>query len=378
MMIENDTLFDWLHLIRTPNVGPITFWRLLERHGSARNALLALPTLANHLHKPYNLYEKDAVEQELKKAQKHNIHIIPAFDPAYPPLLKHVPDAPPLLYVWGEKSILTTPGIGIVGARNSSLMARRLTEQFARELGEAGYSIVSGLARGIDRHAHLASLTTGTIAVVAGGVDVIYPPEHQELHAQIRETGCVISEMPLGLHPGSTHFPRRNRIISGISQGTIVMEAALKSGSLITARYTLEQNRELFAVPGSPQDPRCQGTNDLIRKGAHLTQTSSDVLEVLKSNLQSYVCSSRIPASLAEDPLEYNETDEEEPDYTPDVPLTQKILQDLSYTPVSIDFLINQYQTPAVSVMSSLLDLELMGDIVRYSNGMIALQDKLN
>lgn len=376
MMLKNDNILEWIRLIRSTNVGPITFWRLVERHGSVSNVIKALPKIADRLERTISLCDESIAIQELEKAHRLGVHLVAGFHEDYPALLKHISDVPPILYVWGQRSVLNRPTVGIVGARNSSLVARRLTEQFAKELGEAGYVTASGLARGIDRHVHKGSLKTGTIAVVAGGVDVIYPPEHRELHTQIRENGCVISEMNLGLHPGSTHFPRRNRIISGLSEGTLVVEAALKSGSLITARYALEQNRELFSMPGSPQDPRCQGSNELIRKGAHLVQSAGDVIEILKSGIKKKPQPFQYELSLEEQEEGYQAGRSEEEAILEDPKLAQIILGDLSYTPIAIDFLVEQYQVPVSQIMSVLLDLELVGLIVRYPNGTVALQDE--
>lgn len=374
---ENENIIDWLRLIRSTTIGPVTFWQLVHRYGTVSNALQALPQVADRLNRPITLCSKENAQQELDKAQRLGVQILGTFHPNYPPLLKHIPDCPPIIYVWGNSELLKGRCVGIVGARNSSLVSRRYTEQLAQELGQAGYSVASGLARGIDRHAHEGSLKTGTVAVVAGGVDVIYPPEHKELHQQIRQMGCIVSEMPLGLHPGSTHFPRRNRIISGVSEGTVVIEAALKSGSLITARYTLEQNRELFALPGSPLDPRCQGTNDLIKKGAHLVQSVSDILDVLQSPPQiSHLEEAR--HALFGDFSEKNfEKGEKKNHPIPEeaTNLTQTILKDLSHTPISIDFLVEQYRLPVSQILSAILDLELVGLVDRFSNGSIALHE---
>lgn len=375
MMIDNENILEWIRLIRSTNVGPVTFWRLVERHGSVSAVIKALPKIADRLERTFELCPEDAAIQELERAHQLGVHIVAAFHADYPALLKHISDVPPILYVWGQRRVLNRPTVAIVGARNSSLVARRLTEQFAKELGEAGYVTASGLARGVDRHVHKGSLETGTIAVVAGGVDIIYPPEHRELHAQIRENGCVISEMSLGLHPGSTHFPRRNRIISGLSEGTLVVEAALKSGSLITARYALEQGRELFSMPGSPQDPRCQGSNDLIKRGAHLVQSANDVLEILKSDIKRKPLPLSYELTLQEQEDGYLSDGGEGEGALEDPKLAQVILEDLSYTPIAIDFLVHQYQVPVSQILSVLLDLELVGHIVRFSNGTVALQE---
>ncbi len=275
----------WLRLIRTENVGPITFNRLLERFGSAERALAELPSLAKRGGKleGVKIAAPGDAEKEIEKAAKYGARIIAKCEPDYPAFLEQVEDAPPVVTVIGHVSLFKKPALGVVGARNASLSGRRITEDFSAKTGAAGYAIVSGLARGIDSAAHKASLATGTVAVVAGGIDVIYPPENKDLYKEISEQGAVIAESPFGTEPIARHFPRRNRIISGMSLGVLVMEAAAKSGSLITARMALEQNREVFAVPGSPLDPRAEGTNGLIRDGAHLATTADDIIQVLKS-----------------------------------------------------------------------------------------------
>lgn len=368
----NENTYNALRLIRSSNVGPITFWQLYQRYGTLPKAIDSLSEISIQFNRPLSLCPKELVDQELKKAKSLGIQIISYFDPTYPPLLKHIPDAPPILYVWGNTEVLSRQMIGVVGARNASLIARKYTEQLSEELGKENYIIASGLARGIDKHAHLGSLKTGTVAVVAGGVDIIYPPEHKELHKLIQNNGCIVSEMPIGLHPGSTHFPRRNRIISGMSQGTLVVEAALKSGSLITARYTLEQNRELFAMPGSPMDPRCHGTNDLIKKGAHLIQSSQDILEILKtSTFMDHLAEPTNILDKGEEPETFTLRAESENS----LDLSKLILKDLSYIPIEINILVEQYNVPVAKILSTLLDLELVGLVTRFSNGTIALSE---
>ncbi len=380
MNIQNDNIIDWLRLIRSTTIGPVTFWQLVHRYGSVSKALDALPHLGDRLNRPFTLCSGENAQLELDKARRLGVQILGSFHADYPRMLKHIPDSPPILYVWGDAAILNRRCVGIVGARNSSLVSRRFTEKLANELGQAGYGIASGLARGIDRHAHEGSLKTGTVAVVAGGVDVIYPPEHKDLHKQIQETGCVVGEMPLGLHPGSTHFPRRNRIISGLSEGTVVIEAAMRSGSLITARYALEQGRELFALPGSPLDPRCQGTNDLIKKGAHLVQSVTDILEILQSPPQiNHLEEARLNFYGKFESVEIGEDGAREGAIPPVLEdshnLSQLILKDLSHVPIGIDYLVDQYKIPVAQVLSAILDLELVGLVDRFANGNVALKD---
>jgi DNA processing protein len=272
---------DWLRLIRTENVGPVTFYQLLSRFGSAGAALEALPGLATRggRHVPLAPYPKSFAERELAVAEKAGIALIAWGEPDYPEALAAVDDAPPLIALRGRRELLRRRAIAIVGARNASANGRRLARDIAGDLGQHGLAVASGLARGIDAAAHLGALPSGTVAVVAGGVDIVYPEENRELYEAIAENGAIIAEPPLRTVPQARHFPRRNRLISGLALGVVVVEAAARSGSLITARYALDQGRDIFAVPGSPLDPRCRGTNDLIRRGAHLTESAEDVLQ---------------------------------------------------------------------------------------------------
>lgn len=364
---------DWLRLIRSETVGPTTFWQLLKQFRSAKEALNGLCEIARRNGKAIKLCPESEALNEINLHKKQGLKLIPAYEPEFPQLLKETPDCPPLLSVYGDPSTLNRPTIGIVGARNASLLGRKLAEQLARDLSDANWSIASGLARGIDRHAHIGtfsgSLRAGTVAAVAGGVDIIYPLEHKELYHQIATAGAVISEMPLGQFPGANHFPRRNRLISGISRGVIIVEAAYKSGSLITARYTLEQNRELFAVPGSPLDPRCRGTNDLIRNGACLVESAEDVLNAIGPSENYKVCQegSRLPLGY-----EYLDLNAQSRDFSP-TEVRERILQDLSHTPISIDLLMEQSDYLPQEIMTVLLDLELAGKIHRHMDNRVSL-----
>ena len=273
----------WLRLIRSENVGTITFHRLVERFGSAGAALEALPELARRGGgaRKIKVCPKAAAEREMEALDSLGARLIARGEAGYPALLAHIDDAPPLLGVIGHAHLLERTAIAVVGARNASLNGRRFARRLAGDLGSGGLLVVSGLARGIDSSAHEGALETGTAAVLAGGIDVVYPEEAAGLYADIRERGVLMSEMPPGTRPQARHFPRRNRLISGLSRGVVVVEASPRSGSLITARLALEQGREVFAVPGSPLDPRARGTNDLIRQGATLTESADDVFAVL-------------------------------------------------------------------------------------------------
>ncbi|HEX2113811.1 MAG TPA: DNA-processing protein DprA, partial [Alphaproteobacteria bacterium] len=274
---------DRLRLIRTDNVGPVTYLQMLRHFGSATAALQALPELARRggRAKPPRIPSIMEAEAEIALAAKRGARLITWGETSYPATLAAVTDAPPVLYVLGRGELLLQRAVAIVGARNASANGVRFARQLAADLGSAGLVVVSGLARGIDTAAHQGALATGTIGVMAGGVDVVYPPENSRLHADIAARGAVVSEMPPGLEPQARHFPRRNRIVSGLSVGVVVVEASPRSGSLITARLAGEQGRDVFAVPGSPLDPRARGTNDLIRQGATLTEGAADVLAAL-------------------------------------------------------------------------------------------------
>jgi DNA processing protein len=276
--------FDWLRLIRSENVGPRTFRALVNHAGGAKAALEALPELAARggLKRNIRIAGADEVERELELARKLGVRFVALGEPEYPPALRASEEAPPpILAFRGREEALQQPAVAIVGSRNASAAGLAFADRLARGLGQAGYVVVSGLARGIDLRAHVAALETGTIGVLAGGHAKIYPPEAIPLAPRIAEHGAVISEMPLEWEPRGRDFPRRNRIVSGLSLGVVVVEAARGSGSLITAKFAAEQNRELFAVPGSPLDPRAEGANDLLRDGAKLCARLDDVLNIL-------------------------------------------------------------------------------------------------
>ena len=278
---------DWLRLIRTPSVGPRLFIDLIDRFGSPAAAIDALPDIARRAKGKRRLAAPPVpdIEAELNRLYAVGGCLIAMCEPDYPTPLAAIADPPPVLIIRGDIDLLHRPMVAMVGARNASSNGKRFAEEIAADLGAAGYIVVSGLARGIDGAAHRGALQTGTVAAVAGGIDVVYPPEHGGLQTQIAESGAVVSEQPVGTQPTARHFPARNRLISGLASGVLVVEAAKKSGSLITARLALEQGREVFAVPGSPRDPRCRGSNDLIRQGAVLTESADDVVDVLQRQM---------------------------------------------------------------------------------------------
>jgi DNA processing protein len=366
---------DWLRLIRTENVGPVTFYQLLHRFGSAGAALDALPSLANRggLQARLALFPRAAAERELAELDKVGATILAWGEPDYPAPLAAIDDAPPLLAVRGDKTLLSRAAIAVVGARNASANGRRLARELAGELGRHGYLVASGLARGIDAAAHLGGLASGTVAVLAGGVDIVYPPENQELYEAIVERGAVVAEPALGTVPQARHFPRRNRIISGLSLGILVVEAAARSGSLITARFALDQGREVFAVPGSPLDPRCRGTNDLIRRGATLTESVEDVLQQLPAQPPGKAhrppASSELPAWLGPAAIETPAQTLGEPRDLARAQITER----LGPTPVAVDELVRQCHLSPAMVVTILLELELAGRLERHPGNQVSL-----
>jgi len=351
-----------LRLIRTDSIGPVTYRQLVARFGTAQAALDALPDLARRGNRTLAIFPEEAAQAELAAAAKLGAHLLFIGTPDYPALLAHSETAPPVLYARGDTGLLERPAVAIVGARNASAAGVRFARQLAMDLGAGEQVIVSGLARGIDAAAHAAALDSGTIAVVAGGVDVAYPPDHADLMGRIADQGLIIAEQPPGTEPQARHFPRRNRIIAGLAAGTIVVEGAAKSGSLITARLAAELGREVMAVPGSPLDPRAGGCNQLIREGATLVRDAGDVLEALTSLSGD----PRLPAGggVAEPPP---------PALTTPETARTTLLALLSPTPVPMDDLVRQSALPAAQVASVLLDLELEGALVRHAGARVAL-----
>ena len=349
---------DWLRLARTENVGPVTFDQLLQRFGSAGAALAALPDLARRGGRPIRLATEAQVDKELADGAALGARLIGSCEPAFPQALAALDPPPPVIWTRGRIELLDQPCVAIVGARVASAAGQRFARGLAAELGQSGLVVVSGLARGIDAAAHEGGLPTGTVAVLGGGVDDIYPPEHAGLYARIAETGCVVSENEPGRTATARDFPRRNRIISGLSRAVVVVEAELRSGSLITARLAAEQGREVLAVPGSPLDPRAKGTNDLIRQGAALCEGADDVLRALEG-LRGFREPDR--GGYAAGPT---------PD--PDDALREAVCALLSPTPVSRDELVRATGAPAALVFAALVELSLAGRAELQSGGMVA------
>ena len=356
---------DWLRLIRSQNVGPRTFRALINHFGGARAAIEALPTLARRggANGAAQICSRADAEREFAAAKKLGVALVALGEPDYPLRLQMIDDAPPVLAIRGHAPALALPMVAIVGSRNASGAGMKFTQRIARELGEAGFAIVSGLARGIDAAAHGASLVTGTIAVLAGGHDRVYPPEHAGLLDAILPAGAALSEMPLGWEPRARDFPHRNRLISGLSLGVVIVEAAKRSGSLITARLALEQGREVFAVPGSPLDPRAEGTNGLIKQGATPVTETADIISVLQPIMQE-----RIPVREPERPAEGPPADTE-----PASDERKRIVALLGPGPVSIDDLVRLAKSSPAAVRMVLLELEIAGRLERHGGGLVSM-----
>jgi DNA processing protein len=361
-LLSDAERIDRLRLIRSDHVGPRTFRSLIHHFGSARMALERLPELARRggASRTGRICGVDEASYEIAACARIGVSLIAPDEAGYPPRLATLDDAPPLLGVRGVTETLMRPMIAIVGSRNASGAGLKFAAMLAHDLSEAGFVIASGLARGIDQAAHRNSLDGGTVAMLAGGHDRIYPPEHEDLLAAILKTGGAISEMPLRHAPRARDFPRRNRLISGAALGVVVIEAAQRSGSLITARIAAEQGREVFAVPGSPLDPRAAGTNDLIKQGATLITEAADVVNAV--------------APIMERPIHLRERDEDAPlDFEPDSSERTRIIGLLGPTPISLDDLIRMTDAPAATVRVILLELELAGRLERHGGGMVSL-----
>jgi DNA processing protein len=366
-LLNDEQRRDWLRLIKSENVGPVTFLKLINRFGSAREALAALPELSGRggLKRSIRICPVEDAEKDMTAAAAMGARFIAFGEPDYPVLLRHTDGAPPLICAKGRFELFNQTSVAIVGSRNASAVGMNFARRLASDLGAAGYVTVSGLARGIDTNVHVASLETGTIAVVAGGIDIIYPPENGPLQDEIFEKGVVVSEMMPGLRPQARHFPRRNRLISGISRGTVVVEAARRSGSLITARLASEQNREVFAVPGSPLDPRAGGTNKLIKDGAVLITGAPDVIAVMRDVENRQIKQGDFFAAADDDHLLMDEE--------PDLNTRQQIISLLSPCPSEINDLARLSGAGIAMVHSVLLELELAGRLERHTGQRVSL-----
>jgi DNA processing protein len=360
--ISQEEAFARIRLLRSPNIGPVTYRQLLRRFGDARSALAALPDLAARGATAYRPAAEGRIADEIMATKRAGARYLFHDAPDYPELLAQIDGSPPILTIRGDATLLARPAVAIVGARNASAAAVKLARDFAAALAEAGLAVVSGLARGIDGAAHRGALSGGggTIGVIASGIEIAYPPEHRELQEEVATRGLLIAEQPPGTEPLARHFPSRNRIIAGLAAGTLVVEAAPKSGSLITARLAGEAGREVMAIPGSPLDARSHSCNQLIRDGAILVQTPDDVIELLSGFTGSPRSSFREPeAAVLFDMAEASEPAE---------------LADLLTTaPVAVDELIRQSGDSAAAVQLALLEMELSGRLVRHAGGRVSL-----
>lgn len=369
----------WLQLIRSRRIGPVTFHRIVAEQGGVEAALKALPGIASAAGvTDYEVCPLGVVRHELAQGRAAGARLLLHGQAAYPQALMDLEDAPPVLWAQGDLALLERPMVALVGARNASSLGLRMARRLAEGLGAAGQVVVSGLARGVDAEAHQATLSTGTVAVQAGGVDVIYPAENADLAAQILARGCRLSEQPMGMEPQSRHFPLRNRIIAGLARGVVVVEAAAKSGSLITAEAALEQGREVFAVPGHPFDARAAGCNRLIRDGATLVRGVQDIFEVLGIEAKPTAPQTVVRPEPVVEP-EVAALPDPLPGPVPPrrrlgdiAAIHSLILARLGPAPLAEDQLIRDLALPAAALSPELLSLELEGKIERQSGGLIS------
>lgn len=359
-MLSQEEAFARIRLLRSPNVGPVSYRQLLRRFGNAQAALAALPDLAGR-GGSYRVADEGRVAAEVSAVRAAGARYLFLDSPDYPGLLAELESAPPILICRGDAALAARPCVAIVGARNASAAAVKLARQFAGDLADSGFVVVSGLARGIDGAAHEASLSGGTIGVIASGIDIAYPPEHRDLQEAVANQGLLLAEQPPGTEPLARHFPARNRIIAGLASGTLVVEAAPKSGSLITARLAGEVGREVMAVPGSPLDSRAQGCNQLIRDGAVLVQSAADIIELLSS------FSGEARSSFRESVASYEFAGEELGDAPADIAGL------LTTAPIPVDELIRQSGEAPAAVQLALLELELSGRLARHAAGRVSL-----
>jgi DNA processing protein len=369
-VLSQQEAFARIRLLRSPNIGPVTYRQLIARFGNAAAASEALPELGSRGKFRYRAAPKDRIEREIEGVIAAGARYLFHDQPDYPELLSSLASAPPIITCRGRLELASKPCAALVGARSASAGSIKLARTFASRLAQAGFTVVSGLARGIDGAAHEGALDAetgggGTIGVIASGIDIAYPPQHEKLQERIAEEGLLIAEQPPGTEPRGQHFPSRNRIIAGLSSGTLVVEAAPKSGSLITARLAAEAGREVMAIPGSPLDTRSLGCNQLIRDGAVLISDPADVIELL----ESFTGAPRSTYRVAEEGDEYDHAM-----ITEDAPIDAAIIEDmLSAAPIAIDELIRQSGASSAAVQMALLELELSGSLERHSAGHVSL-----
>ena len=371
--ITDEQRLAWLRLIRTDGIGPITHRELINQFGGAIEAIAALPDLARRggRKRPLPVYPADKAAREIEATGRLKAFLVAPGDEGYPPWLWHAHGAPPMLFAKGRREIAARTVVAIVGARNASVAGQKIARLVSQRLGEEGYVVGSGLARGIDGAAHKASLATGTIAALAGGIDVVYPPEHEELQRSIGETGLLLTEQPPGYVPRAQDFPRRNRVIAGMAAGVVIVEAAKRSGSLITARLATELGREVMAVPGNPLDPRAEGTNGLLRQGATLVTGAEDVIEAIRPIVGGDVAA-RVARRLGGELPAAEAPSAPLADVTPDA--RETILESLGPAPAEVDEIVRVTGVPASLVRIVLLELDLAGRLERHPGSLVSLR----
>ncbi|WP_035452098.1 DNA-processing protein DprA [Bartonella doshiae] len=384
ILLTDRQRLNWLRLLRSENIGAVSFRNLIDHYKTAENALEALPELSRKggLSGSIRIATLEDAEKEMQEAERLGIRFIGIGEPDYPTFLKVTEASPPLIAIKGNISVFQKPSVGIVGSRNASAAGKKLTAQFAHFLGNAGFTTISGLARGIDSVAHQASLLTGTVAVMAGGIEHVYPPENKKLHEDIIiNGGAIISEMPIAWKPRAIDFPRRNRIIAGLSLGLLIIEAALRSGSLITARQAAEMGRLIFAIPGSPLDPRSIGTNNLIKDGALLTTHPSDIIETLTPltpkavNSQLNFFEESTPLQLEKESFYSSDKESNSSFSLGDDKERTAVLSALSTTPIDLDTLSTHSGVSLQNLYLLLVELELAGKLIRHSGGYVSLSN---
>ncbi|MBA4009725.1 MAG: DNA-protecting protein DprA [Erythrobacter sp.] len=359
--------FARIRLLRSPNIGPISYRQLIARFGTARAALDALPDLGKRGRGVYHPASAQSIEREVVAVRQAGARYLFHDQPDYPALLAELDNAPPIVTCRGRLALASAPCVALVGARNASAAAVKLARDFGAALAEAGFTVVSGLARGIDGAAHEGAFPH-TIGVIASGIDIAYPPQHEALQERIAQEALLIAEQPPGTEPRGRHFPRRNRIIAGLALGTLVIEAAPQSGSLITARLAGEAGREVMAIPGSPLDARALGCNQLIREGAVLVQTPDEVVELL----ESFTGAPRSRFHVADSPSDFDYSELAKLDWgEARADFSHDIAHLLTNAPVEIDELIRQTQATPAEVHMALLELELAGELVREADGTV-------
>ncbi len=366
MIQDQDEIINDIRLINSKNVGDINFIKLVQKFGSSKNAIYEIEK-SPFLKQKITLLKENEAEKEIQLAEKNNINIINYKSPVYPPLLKQIHNFPPILYAKGNLKLLTKRTIAIVGSRNASLTGIQNAKIFSSKLGKYGFAVVSGLARGIDTIAHTYSLDNGTIAVVAGGVNVVYPSENQKLYDEIAQKGVIISEQRINKKPFSQLFPRRNRIIAGLAKAALIIEATINSGSIITAELALNNNKDVFAIPGNPNDPRSKGVNKLIKQGAILTESAEDIVEIIKD----------IKIMREEMPLENTKNYSSNINYKENKHVYSKILSLISKEPMDIDIIFRKIELDYNTINDILFEMEISGEISKDSSNKIVKNIKV-